>query len=373
MIKVLLVIIFLMIIFIGLTHRYKNRFIKDKEKSDYKMYAILGTGLFVIDLVPKKIIKPYIRKLSNKYRQIYVSGDVKERCYLYVAEKICESLVCLIIVFSLVLVYLLKNDTGDNIKKIKRPNEDMIETSYNLATNWKDTNNVDVVIYPKEYSEDEIDKIFDKRKEECIKQMLADNESVDKIYDSVNLEGVDYPDGVKARWKVVGDYLGVDGSIDVNKSDDNTEGETDKTNELSCKLILTMSYKDISKEYDVNLKLLDITESLQQKVQKYIDDQDRTNEYVELPEKIENEKISFNNDGGVVWVIILVVGVGYAFAMFFIRDFDLKEKLRNRHEEMIEDYPEILNKFLLLIVNLQICISIKKSSLLISFKRLNFF
>ena len=337
MIKVLIIVIILICAFILVTFRYKNKYLKGVDKSEYKLHPILGTGLFIVDILPKRIINPYIRKLSNKYRQIYISGEVRDKSVLYVAEKVCESLVCIIFVLGFVLLYLLKNSGDNSVSQIKRPSEDMFESKYNLTAQLGDSEDVNLVIAPKEYSKEEAYKVFAKRKDECIKHMLKDNESVDDIRSNINLEGMEYNDGVVACWNVQGDSIDVDGSI-------NRDGDV-----VSCDLILTMSYKEWKKEYKVPLAITGSKESLQSVIQKYIDDQDKTNAYVTLPEEIGDEKISFKEEESPVWIIVLIGGVIYAFAMFFIRDLEIKDKLRDRHEEMISDYPELLNKFVLLL------------------------
>lgn len=338
--KVISVFIILILLFFIATFRYKNKFLKGANKKEYKLYAILGSGLFIVDLIPKKIIKPYIRKLANKYRQIYVTSDVKNKCYLYVAEKICESLICLILVLMFVVVYLLKSSGGEDIKRIKRPSEDMPESKYYLTADGDIKENINLLIGSKEYTKKEAYKLFDKRKDDCIKRMLNKNESLDKVNTSLNIEDVEYSDGMLAQWQVQGEVINYDGSINIDVID---------SNKVSSEMILTISYKDFSKDYKVDITVGNVKQSIQDKVQNYIDEQDRTSDYVVLPEELDEEKIGFRSKKNILWIFILGIGVLYAFAMFFLRDLDIKDKLRDRHEEMVSDYPKILNKFVLLL------------------------
>ncbi|SKA67476.1 Type II secretion system (T2SS), protein F [Eubacterium uniforme] len=338
--KVISVFIILILIFFIATFRYKNKFLKGANKKEYKLYVILGSGLFIVDLIPKKIIKPYIRKLANKYRQIYVTSDVKNKCYLYVAEKICESLICLILVLMFVVVYLLKSSGGEDIKRIKRPSEDMPESKYYLTADGDIKENINLLIGSKEYTKKEAYKLFDKRKGDCIKRMLNKNESLDKVNTSLNIEDVEYSDGMLAQWQVQGEVINYDGSINIDVID---------SNKVSSEMILTISYKDFSKDYKVDITVGNVKQSIQDKVQNYIDEQDRTSDYVVLPEELDEEKIGFRSKKNILWIFILGIGVLYAFAMFFLRDLDIKDKLRDRHEEMVSDYPKILNKFALLL------------------------
>ncbi|HAH17642.1 type II secretion system F family protein [uncultured Eubacterium sp.] len=338
--KVISVFIILILIFFIATFRYKNKFLKGANKKEYKLYVILGSGLFIVDLIPKKIIKPYIRKLANKYRQIYVTSDVKNKCYLYVAEKICESLICLILVLMFVVVYLLKSSGGEDIKRIKRPSEDMPESKYYLTADGDIKENINLLIGSKEYTKKEAYKLFDKRKGDCIKRMLNKNESLNKVNTSLNIEDVEYSDGMLAQWQVQGEVINYDGSINIDVID---------SNKVSSEMILTISYKDFSKDYKVDITVGNVKQSIQDKVQKYIDEQDRTSDYVVLPEELDEEKIGFRSKKNILWIFILGIGVLYAFAMFFLRDLDIKDKLRDRHEEMVSDYPKILNKFVLLL------------------------
>ena len=109
-----------------------------------------------------------------------------------------------------------------------------------------------------------------------------------------------------------------------------------------------MEYGDYKKEYDVKIKILMKNESAENMIQDYIDSQERINEFVNLPESIDEEKVSFYEQKNNIWLIILVLGVTLSFSLFVLRDFDIKDKLRYRHEQMVSDYPEILNKYALL-------------------------
>lgn len=344
-IKVLLVIIFVQILFCVFTLRYggksgKKILLSDADKKEYKLYFMFGTGRFILDHMPRSLVDVYIRKLSVKYRQLYVVNDVKEKCVLYVIEKICESFMFVMVVIIATLLYQVKNPSIREYERIKRPSYDMADEKYNLIADYGEEESLDIVISPKQYSKSEALKIFDERKEKCISKMLGANNSVDEICEDINLSTIKFDDGIIGEWSCECDAVDYDGSVNWN--------EKLKKN-VSGVLILTMSYGEVNKKYIVDINVVPKDDSLQKIVQEYVDSQDKTEAYVELPSDIDDKTISFKKKNDYLWVVILSIGLVYAFLMFFIRDLDVKNKLRSRHEEMVSDYPEILNKFILLL------------------------
>ena len=335
MIKILLVFIGLIVVYVFATCRYKRQVLKGLDKKEYSLHFMLGSGLFLWDRIPAKISGAYMRRLSAKYRQLYGSNGLKRRCYLYIGQKICECIVCLLCVLVFCSVYILKNDFSGEVKSIERPAENEEDEKHELLMNGE---KVKVTIPKKVYSEDEALKRFDDLYEYCIDNMLSKNTSLDSIKENINLETMYFEDGVKANWEVDDKHIDADGSIDNLNLEEN----------ISSKLILIMEYGDYKKEYDVNIKIIKRDESAQDIIQDYIDSQDRANDFVNLPESIDEEKVSFYNQKNNAWLIILAFGVMLSLSLFALRDFDIKDKLRYRHEQMVTDYPEILNKYALL-------------------------
>ena len=186
-IRVLLALIVLMVLFLCLTSLYKgkdrkNTTITEVDKKEYKLYFMFGTGFFILEHMPHRIVNGYIRKLSVKYRQLYVVNDVKEKCILYVTEKICESFLFMLAVLVCTLLYLLKNPSVQEVERIKRPSYDMAEEKHDLIADYDEEESFNIVVAPKQFTKKEALKRFDERKDECIKKMLGNNKSVDESF-----------------------------------------------------------------------------------------------------------------------------------------------------------------------------------------------
>ena len=171
----------------------------------------------------------------------------------------------------------------------------------------------------------------------------------------MNLSTIKFEDGISGEWSCECDVIDYDGSINwgLQHEDSNEDVESNKKEavdkEVRGVLVLTMNYGEVNKKYKVDINVMPKRDSLQKAVQDYVDSQDKTDEYVELPSDVYDKDISFKGKKDYLWGIILTFGIIYAFLMFFVRDLDVKNKLRSRHEEMVSDYPEILNKFMLLL------------------------
>ncbi|MGN0382884.1 MAG: type II secretion system F family protein, partial [Eubacterium sp.] len=87
---------------------------------------------------------------------------------------------------------------------------------------------------------------------------------------------------------------------------------------------------------------------LQQKVQTYVDSTDEYLMEVELPDKIGKEEVVFTNVTDNFHQYILIAAIVLSVAVYFLKDRDLNKKAKARDEEMLEDYPEIVSKLMLL-------------------------
>ena len=133
------------------------------------------------------------------------------------------------------------------------------------------------------------------------------------------------------------DLIGSDGKLVALKATDE-----------KCNVLLTVSCSGYEKEYIIPVCVVAVSKpDIQYLVQEYVDNQDRTNEEVELPSSIGGKRVVFEQEG-VKLTLILIIGSILSVSMFFIKDKDLKDLLIKREEELIVDYPEVLSKYLLI-------------------------
>ena len=83
------------------------------------------------------------------------------------------------------------------------------------------------------------------------------------------------------------------------------------------------------------------------KLQTYIDENQMHQERVELPKKIDGEKIKYQKITSEISSFILPLGFIVAILLFLLKDIDLKKEVEERDLQMQNDYPEIVSKLLL--------------------------
>ncbi|MCQ2495792.1 MAG: hypothetical protein MJ131_04280 [Lachnospiraceae bacterium] len=179
------------------------------------------------------------------------------------------------------------------------------------------------------------------------KQVLKNNGTKECVTEPLNLVE-EIPDtGITVRWDQ-GDawFVSSDGSL---KNSEFTEP-------VEVTLHADLLYFDESWRYSLDLFLMPrvvtdterfsagLAESL-----KNSDRSEQSNEYFKLPEKVEDWDISWGEKPDDNPLILMVVAIAAAIMMIPAMKQDLKKKQKQRSEQMMKDYSDIISKFTMLL------------------------
>ena len=106
-----------------------------------------------------------------------------------------------------------------------------------------------------------------------------------------------------------------------------------------------MTYEKVTLEYvfSVNVYPHQGESDAKREVQSYVDNQDIYDSQVNLPEKIDGKKVKYYSSKGQNSYVVVTIGLILSVAVFFFKDRDIKDKIEDRNEQLLEDYPEIVN------------------------------
>lgn len=320
---------------------YKQRVRKKLDKKEHKLWMLYGMAMFILDKVPQR--KQRENSTINKAMQeIHIKEDIQKERYLYFTEKIAISILFLLmtLLIGMGVTWSENRESNQQVKELRR--EELLEETYNLVVenNEKETEEVQLTLKGRIKTEKELQKILAENKEQLIKKFLGENKSLNHITKDVNLISTIEQENILVIWEISdSSIVNYEGKISENPTDEGT----------SVQFIATMTLEEVSMQMEINTVIYpsEQVETLEEKIQSYLNEADESKEKVKLPQKIDGERISFFQQADQTGKWILPVGVVLSVLLFFFKDKDLKKKLSERNEQMESDYPELIGQILL--------------------------
>lgn len=331
-----IVVLSILIIF-SLAYKRKERKTIDKKK--HKLWFVYGLAMLIVDKVPKKIRNN--QKINEAMRELVVKENVEKEKYLYLVEKTAMCIMAVWITLFLVLAVCISEESVDKeISTVNRSAKNDTEYSLQIKNKRGKTEQVTINVSQKQYTKEQIEKIFDKRKPELVKKVLGENKSQDKVDKNLNLVTEIGEEKILVSWSISDSgKIGYDGVLSkgIHK-----EGEV-------ITLTATMTLKKISCEYSFAVNVFPPAEKsgMGEKLQEYVDENEKYKEQVKLPSQINGEDVRYETITSDMSSYILIFGIVISIALFFLKDSDLKKEVEKRNRQLRNDYPEIVSKILL--------------------------
>lgn len=327
-------------LFILFLCRYKIKERKKIQRKKNRLGFFYGISMFIVDHIPRWILERNI-KVNKALKKLTVKEDIKRDVYLYNVQKVSICIVVIEIAFLLTLVVGITEKTEQkNINTVTRsPLED---SEYNLEIQDKDGHKEQITINVarKQYTRQQIDKIFQKRKDELIKKVLDKNKSPNKVDKKLNLVSRIGKEQIMISWNISdSEKIDYDGTL---SEDIQPQGEV-------IILTATMTLEKHTQDYCFAVNVFPPVQKTSRvnKLQTYIDKNQIYSETVELPKKIDGKEITYYKITSKTSSFILPLGVIIAILLFILKDNNLKKEVEQRDRQMQNDYPEIVSKLLL--------------------------
>ncbi|HKL98410.1 MAG TPA: type II secretion system F family protein [Mobilitalea sp.] len=205
-----------------------------------------------------------------------------------------------------------------------------------------------VIVTEKEYTEEELDKAMEKAILYLDKEILGENDSKGRIIENLAFINQIPGTSIGVEWWPE-DYNLITSEGCVNNEDISPEGV-----DASVKVVLT--YKERKEEHWIQLKIMPkpmteeewILKELDKELQKQSEASSKEDKF-KLPEQLEGYSLSWESKAKDSGIAVLVLGIVAAVLIWFYSDRELENKLKKRKTQMLLDYPEIINKFTLLL------------------------
>lgn len=294
------------------------------------------------------IFKKYRLRFSNQGRRkkiesLNIVKDEKETELIYNIRRFSYSIAVIGVTTMLAFLYCVSGeDTGliDHYQ-VRRPAyaEERKEISF-LANDRE----VLVEINPREYSLEEIQENFQKAYEIVLQRMKGENDALDRVCSNLNLMTYLEEYAMKITWMSSDPQI-----IDTFGTVYNDEFSEDRKEQVVLTALL--SYADMECRYEITVEaaapVLTKEERFVRDLKHIIRENDkntRTQETVAFPKEVDGEIVRYEEQREDHTFLLLILGMITAVVIFPGMDKDLENRMKERKNEMLLDYSEIISK-----------------------------
>lgn len=355
----IIIIIFILFLYIRSLIHKDNTMPLDIDRKKHKLYFLYPMArLFLRGTGLEKRLQNRT-DISRKIRSLYVSDYQDSHIKLYWYQK--TSLFLLIIfVFSFISM-IASLQTITTISRtfennIIRPNEG--EGDSNITLQFRMENEYDkediyedeITIENREriYTDQEWIEVLSKAIPYLEQEILGDNEALDHVDKSLNLIKNIPSTGITVEW-VPKDYRLISSSGRLTSEDITDSGS-------ETQVVAILKYEDRRVEHTIPITIwpakLDKTTLLFRDLQNTLDMTEKNTGMAkkwELPEKIGDYLLTWQRPESNPAPRLLILGLIGSILIWFFMDRTLDNKMKLRNNQMFLDYPEIINKFNLLV------------------------
>lgn len=362
----ILIAILLMIgaVTFSLSLRNRRELLKGFDKKEHKLYFLYPMADLILSKTP--LIQYLHRKsqVREAGRAINVTNKPEVWLRLYWYSKI--SLFVMVLYLFLLMAFFSQLLSGADMMLsegyLRRPNQgegdqevqlkvslDAIEEdvpSDNRLSSYSEE--ITLHVEERNYKEEELEQLFEEAKDYLEIQVLGKNDNADRIYENLVFPRSIPGTGIAVDWKPEDpELIHRDGTIN-NESIGQNGRETMVTSILTCQEEVRehpMKFHIMPKEYSQE-------EQLKRKLKKEVEkssENSRQEPWIKLPDSIEGYKIHWEEIKKDHSFLLVCMGILTAVLGWVYKDRQLEDQMKLRKNQMLIDYPEIINKFNLLI------------------------
>ncbi len=335
------------------TRNYEKEFVKELDKKEHGLKGFYPLSLFLILETP---LRKYMQKQGKQLEilsLLHVSEDKELVQILYWCKKLsmCFLMISLFTGISFATeigksgTNLLK-ENGYFLRQEKGQGEEYVDIEVSASEQEKQI--ISVTIPERTYTQEEAKTALQEAKEYVKEHYLGENESNEMVIKDLNLMERIPNSFIAISWQILdGSCLSYDGKIDFMAIP--KEGEI-------VNLMATLSYEEQEEELGFRVHIYPKTEFTEKEwreaVQTAIEEAGKENpseEKYTLPAVVLDREVSYTENVESNAMFFLGIGLVTIVVIWIFYDKDLKDKRKKHDEQMWMDYPDLVNKFTLLL------------------------
>lgn len=362
MLYINLSIILLFLICFLISLRRIPPWVKDIDKNEHKLYFLYP---LVEMLLSKSGLYRFLKRkeqVTDSIKALYITNKPELIQKLFWCNRISLVMV-IVILFNVISIFSVIKSNSDSVlvdgKYIPRPEYGEGDTKVELKVtleqkdNSKDKNSIksqEVILNVKEqaYTEKELEKMFLKSMEYLKIKVLGENETSEAVSKDLNFINQIPGTSITVEWRPK-DYKIIQMDGTVNNDNINFNG-------VKTSVTAILSYRNQQKEYEIPFTIVPKQYSEEEKLQieltKEIDhysEETAEEDFLELPVSLNKYRLSWEGKEDNSGVTLFFLGIVAAIIVWVFGEKELDKQMKKRKEQMLIDYPEIINKFTLLV------------------------
>ncbi len=343
-----------MIVFLIVFSLYLILFIKSRKEKfpimqSWLLRPFAQIASFLMNI--KGINKILSAQVCENIKVLFGKDKQQEKIKEFYSQKITLLLAVFFVGTLFILILDLKSKenrylyNGNELRRSDYHSEEQVLNLTASTNQYKEK--VEILVSPMHYTKEEISEVFEAVKDEVMNELTEGEETLSNVQSNLHFinQSSKYP--VQIQFESNNDeVVGNDGKVH----------NEELLKEEIVTLTIKLSYHDLKQEYEVPILVVPKEYTKEQlfirsllKIINANEKEQRTSEYLKLPDEIENMDVTYEeikeNPAGTILVILIVTIV----FLYLSKDKELIKQIHNRKRELQMEYPEFISKFTLLI------------------------
>lgn len=287
----------------------------------------------------------------NKLQKLYV-GSTRERLKeIYDCQRIISIFLLILLIHGMILLSLL----GENSQK-------MLKNTYYLerggpgegdrqvrlrAESGEENKEITLLVPERKYRKEEVKAKFAEAKEYIQRNYLGENSSSERVTENLNLVSKISDSQIKITWNLdENGYVNKDGSLN----------NLTLKESVKVSIYAILSYGEQKEKVPLQFIIYPQKRSSQEE---FWEDWKREwelwkektaqEDVLILPQKVDGKQMIYREVSQSYWLKILILGLLFCILFPVFIDYKTEQRIIKREQELRKEYPQIIERFILLI------------------------
>lgn len=331
------------------------------DKKEHRLYLFYPMAKLIYDKTGIGVLLREKRNTLDSIKALYLTGKPELHYKLFWYKRFSQVILVLVL-FNLLSLFGQLEESSNSVlidgKYIKRPDYGMGSSKVELKVSLDqqleenvsalESQEVTIDVGERIYRKEEIKDLFAKAIIYLNKEVLGNNKSFELIDQNLNFCTSIPGTSIKVDWNPE-DY-------NLIQSDGTVCNTKVGSNGMTTKVIAILSYYEEIDEETLIFKIVPRQYSKEELIfiklkEEIIEYADKTavDKLLELPTSLENLNLKWEGKKSNSAVSLLLLGIILSIVVWIFGDKELDKQMKRRKEQMLLDYPEIINKFTLLV------------------------
>ncbi len=360
MIAVNILILIILAALYGYSLKRPDEWLSEADKKEHKLHILYPLADLILSMTGLNRLLQQKREIDTFLRALKITSKPEQHQRLYWCDKL--SMVLLIIpVFCIlsILGEISAKDAGQlrEGRYLLRPEQGQGDRKAELTVDFTDgdregdkpggSRQLTVRIPERRYTQEELAGHFREAETYLRKNVLGKNSSAEAVYEDLYFCEIIPNTGITVEWEP-GDIrlIQEDGTVNNKELEQSTPVEVTAVlgygeNKTSFKMTFKVMPELISEGEQLNRRLAqEITEA---------DERTREEHELRLPDRIDRYLLHWREEKDSAGIKVFFLGILIAAGAWIAGDRELEKQMKLRREQLLVDYPEIINKFTLLV------------------------